>query len=98
MSDTWAQTAILDEAPPSTLILVLRKMWQLRLGVFGTLLITGLLFTAVFTPWLAPHDPYKQDIMNRLLPPAWMEGGQRDFLLGSDHLGRDLLSRIMHHL
>jgi ABC-type dipeptide/oligopeptide/nickel transport system permease subunit len=71
-------------------------MWHLRLGVLGGFLILVLLITAVFTPWLAPHDPYEQDIMNRLLPPVWLKGGDSDFLLGTDHLGRDLLSRIMY--
>ena len=96
MSDVLTQTTGLDEAPPSAVNLVLRKMWHLRLGVLGGFLILGLLITAIFTPWLAPHDPYEQDIMNRLLPPVWLKGGDSDFLLGTDHLGRDLLSRIMH--
>lgn len=96
MSDVLTQTTGLDEAPPSILSLILRKMWHLRLGVLGGLLILVLLITAIFTPWLAPHDPYEQDIMNRLLPPVWLKGGSSDFLLGTDHLGRDLLSRIMY--
>ena len=74
----------------------MRKMWHLRLGVLGGFLILILLITAIFTPWLAPHDPYEQDIMNRLLPPVWMKGGSSDFPLGTDYLGRELLSRIMY--
>ena len=96
MSATLTQTVVLDEAPPSILRLVFRKMWQLRLGVLGGALIFVLVVTAIFTPWLVPHDPYEQDIMNRLLPPAWMKGGSSEFLLGTDHLGRGLLSRIMY--
>lgn len=96
MSNVLTQTTALDEAPPSILSLILRKMWHLRLGVLGGVLILVLLITAIFTPWLAPHDPYEQDIMNRLLPPVWLKGGSSDFLLGTDHLGRDLLSRIMY--
>ncbi len=83
------------ELPPSLLRLVLRKMWQLRLGVAGSLLLACLIFTAVFSPLLVPHDPYRQNIAQRLLPPSWMEGGKAVHLLGTDHLGRDLLSRIM---
>lgn len=60
------------------------------------MLILGLVIIALFTPWLAPADPYTQDITQRLLPPAWMEGGSPDHLLGTDHLGRDSLSRIMY--
>jgi ABC-type dipeptide/oligopeptide/nickel transport system permease subunit len=95
VSNVLTTTTDIDEVPPSTVRLILRKMWHLRLGVLGGCLILVLLTTAIFTPWLAPHDPYEQDIMNRLLPPVWMKGGSVEFLLGTDHLGRGLLSRIM---
>ncbi len=85
-----------EEVPPSTLHLILRKMWHLRLGVAGGLLLLFLIFTAIFCPILAPHDPYKQNITVRLLPPEGMEGGKIGHLLGTDHLGRDLLTRIMY--
>jgi len=84
-----------EDVKPSTLSLVLRKMWHLRLGVVGAVLIVSLLLTAIFCPLLAPYDPYKQNIMNRLKPPVWIEGGTAKHLLGTDHLGRDLLSRLM---
>jgi peptide/nickel transport system permease protein len=76
--------------------LVLRKMWHLRLGVLGAFVIICLIITALFTPYLAPADPYKQNILNRLKPPAWVEGGNPKHLLGTDQLGRDILSRIMY--
>jgi peptide/nickel transport system permease protein len=84
------------EGSTSTVRLVLRKMWQLRLGVIGGLVILALFLTALFCPFLAPHDPYAQNIANRLKPPAWMEKGQPQHLLGTDHLGRDLFSRILY--
>ncbi|MGD8564390.1 MAG: ABC transporter permease [Desulfarculaceae bacterium] len=84
------------DAKVSTLRLVLRKMWSLRLGVLGGFLLLCILFTALFCNWIAPHDPYKQNIMARLKPPIWMEGARPGYILGSDHLGRDLLSRIMY--
>lgn len=76
--------------------LILRKMWHLRLGVLGGFVLFILVVTALFTPFLAPGDPYKQDIAKRLLPPSWMEKGDSRHLLGTDHLGRDLLTRIMY--
>jgi peptide/nickel transport system permease protein len=85
-----------EDAKPSTLSLILRKMWHLRLGVVGAVLIAALLLTAIFCPLLAPYDPYKQNIMNRLKPPIWIEGGTAKHLFGTDHLGRDILSRIMY--
>lgn len=89
-------TRIPEDVKPSTLQLVLRKMWHLRMGVFGAVLLLFLLITAVFCPALAPHDPLKQNIMKRLRPPVWLEGGSFDHPLGTDHLGRDNLSRIMY--
>lgn len=86
----------IDESPPSALGRVLQKMWHLRMGVIGGLIILGLVATAIFCPILAPHDPYKQDITKRLKPPVWVEGGRPEHLLGTDHLGRDLLSRIIY--
>jgi peptide/nickel transport system permease protein len=76
--------------------LYLRKMWDLRLGVIGGLVIFCLIVTALFAPVIAPHDPYKQNIMNRLQPPVWMPEGDWKYPLGTDHLGRDLLSRIIY--
>lgn len=53
---------------------------------------------AVFAPWLAPHHPFDLatvDLMDAFLPPAWVEGGDARFLLGTDDQGRDILSTIM---
>ncbi|MBP1715057.1 MAG: ABC-type transporter, integral rane subunit, partial [Deltaproteobacteria bacterium] len=95
MSEPIVQMEI-EEAVPSPAGRVLRKMWHLRLGVMGGLVILALLLTALFCPYFAPHDPYQQNITNRLKPPAWMEKGQTQYLLGTDHLGRDLFSRILY--
>jgi peptide/nickel transport system permease protein len=86
----------MDGPPISAPGRVLQKMWQLRMGVVGGLIILGLLVTAIFCPLLAPGDPYQQDITKRLMPPAWMEGGKAGNLLGTEHLGRDLLTCIMY--
>lgn len=51
---------------------------------------------AVFAPWLAPQDPNETDLLRRLQPPVWMDGGEWAFPLGCDALGRDLLSRIIY--
>lgn len=84
------------EAPPSQAYIIFRKMWHLRLGVFGILLMAGLVIMALFAPWVATHDPLEQDILERLTPPAFMEGGSIEHLLGTDQLGRDVYSRIVH--
>ena len=56
----------------------------------------ALLLCAAFAPILAPHDPASQDLMNTLLPPSWLAGGDPSFPLGTDSLGRDVLSRLIY--
>ena len=85
-----------DECEVSRLSLLFRKVWQLRLGMIGGIIIICLVSAAIFAPFVAPQDPYSQNIMKRLLPPSWMAGGLSEHLLGTDHLGRDVLSRIIY--
>src|SRR6516165_4499670 len=51
---------------------------------------------AIFAPWLAPHDPNEQNLIATFLPPAWADGGDAANLLGTDSLGRDVLSRLIY--
>ena len=51
---------------------------------------------ALFAGTIAPHDPTRNELRARLLPPAWLDGGSSEYLLGTDQLGRDVLSRIIH--
>ncbi|NDR57354.1 ABC transporter permease [Aliiruegeria sabulilitoris] len=62
-----------------------------HMAMFGFAILIGLLFVAAFAPWLAPHDPYYQELSNRLLP-IWSEG----HVFGTDSLGRDILSRLIY--
>jgi ABC-type dipeptide/oligopeptide/nickel transport system permease subunit len=64
-------------------------------GLIGLVLVLGLLLTAVFAPQLAPHDPLEQSLSNAKAPPVFSEGGTWDYPLGTDRLGRDVLSRII---
>jgi peptide/nickel transport system permease protein len=50
---------------------------------------------ALLAPWLAPHDPNEQALVSILLPPAWQPGGEAEFPLGTDSLGRCVLSRLI---
>src|SRR5688572_5526440 len=55
-----------------------------------------LLIPAVFAPQVSPYDPLKGSLAKRLTPPAWQEGGTIEHLLGTDKVGRDILSRIIY--
>jgi peptide/nickel transport system permease protein len=61
----------------------------------ATSLLGLLLFVALFANVLAPHDPEVGNLGERFRPPVWQQGGSEKFLLGSDHLGRDVLSRLI---
>src|SRR3989449_8405567 len=58
--------------------------------------IAVLIFVAVLAPFIAPHSPTEQSLPDKLRPPAWQEGGSTTHLLGTDVLGRDVLSRIIY--
>jgi len=62
----------------------------------GALIVGGVLLVAIFAPLLAPHDPYAQDLMARMTPPQWMDGGSSMHPFGTDQLGRDYLSRLIY--
>ncbi len=64
-------------------------------GVAATAVLVLIVASALLAPLLAPHDPLAVNIRARLVPPVWMEGGSNDHLLGTDPVGRDLLSRIV---
>jgi peptide/nickel transport system permease protein len=66
------------------------------LVVCSGLILLALVVTAVFAPQVAPHNPTRERLIDRLLPPVWAEDGEWQYILGTDHLGRDLLSRIIY--
>jgi peptide/nickel transport system permease protein len=68
---------------------LLREVARRPAGLFGLIVVGGLFFLAIFAPFIAPYDPAAQDIPNRLQGPSW------DHLLGTDQLGRDILSRLI---
>lgn len=78
----------------------LREFWsdfsQNRGAVAGLTMVVGLVLIAVFAGWIAPHSPIEQFREATLTPPSWQEGGTAKFLLGTDALGRDILSRLIH--
>lgn len=67
-----------------------------KLSMFFLFITLWFVVMAIFAPWIAPHDPNEPDLFRRLMPPAWMEGGDWTYPLGCDALGRDILSRIIY--
>jgi ABC-type dipeptide/oligopeptide/nickel transport system permease subunit len=78
----------------------LRGLWRLIRrdwgGAFGMLVVLLLVVAAVFSQYLTPYDPLKQDLRSGKMPPAWYDKGQWTHPLGTDPLGRDLLARIIY--
>ena len=75
---------------------LLRRLRRLRFGVAAAVILLLIVLSAIFAPLIAPHDPLVVDIRHRLGPPAWMAGGTPEHLLGTDQIGRDLLSRVIY--
>lgn len=67
-----------------------------RLGTIGLIMFLIVVLSAVFAPLISPHDPLKQNLRFAKDPPAWVDGGSMEYPLGTDSLGRDVLSRIIY--
>jgi peptide/nickel transport system permease protein len=74
----------------------LRRSLGHRGLVIGSVILALIVLAALFAPWLSPHDPYAQEVTQRLIPPAWYAKGSWEHLLGTDKLGRDYLSRLLY--
>lgn len=67
----------------------------IAVGLAGVVLAL-IVLAAILAPVLSPHDPLKVSVLDRLKPPAWVDGGTTRHLLGTDSTGRDILSRLLH--
>jgi len=75
--------------------MVERRTLPMRLWLAGSWL-TVLVLAALFAPLIAPQDPLAQDLLYEKLPPFWVDGSEAGFYLGTDSLGRDVLSRMIY--
>jgi ABC-type dipeptide/oligopeptide/nickel transport system permease subunit len=73
-----------------------RVLWKHRSGLAGSILLIGYLLIAIFGPFLAPQNPYAQDLSLSLRPGFWSDRYVSPFLLGTDLHGRDIASRILY--
>jgi len=82
-------------APRREWVVFLRRLARRRTAVFGAFVVAAVVLTAAAASWLSPADPVEQAIGDRLKPPGWADGAGRVHVLGTDHLGRDLLARVV---
>ena len=75
---------------------LLVRLVRRRTALFGMIVVAVVVLAAVFAPLVSPFDPLAQDISQRLKEPGWHDAQGRVHLLGTDHLGRDILSRIIY--
>ncbi|AVO43782.1 ABC transporter permease [Phreatobacter cathodiphilus] len=76
----------------------MRRLFRDKLAITAAVLLVLLVLAAILAPWLAPNDPYLTNTRLRMLPPVWEARGRWDFLLGTDGLGRCMLSRLLYGL
>lgn len=80
---------------------ILHSLLQNKIAALGVFIVLGMIFVAIFAPLVAPHKlegevSIGDQLRRRLKPPLWVEGGTTEFLLGTDSLGRDILTRIIY--
>jgi ABC-type dipeptide/oligopeptide/nickel transport system permease subunit len=78
------------------LIYLGRLLWRDKTGIIGIIIFISVVFAALFAGALTPYKPLDQDLHASKLPPAWEEGGSPEHLLGTDNLGRDMMSRLIY--
>ena len=74
----------------------LRELGRQPSALLGAVLVLLFVLMAIFAPQIAPHDATRGHLRDQLTPPVWDQGGNPEFLLGTDMQGRDLLSRIIY--
>jgi ABC-type dipeptide/oligopeptide/nickel transport system permease subunit len=74
----------------------LAQLWRNKTAIAGLIIIVIFILVAIFAPYISPHDPIETSLYDQLKPPFWYEGGTSKNLLGTDDLGRDILSRLIY--
>ena len=78
---------------------LLHAFWRSKVTVLATIVTLAIFVSAAGAPWIAPHDPFdlaSLSLLDSLSPPAWVDGGNPAYLLGTDDQGRDMLSAILY--
>lgn len=98
MSESTSAMSVMSSGLPE--VPEWRRMMNRVLGhrglLLGSTILGAIVLLALFAPWLAPHDPFAQNISQRMIPPVWHDKGTWDHIFGTDKLGRDYLSRLLY--
>ncbi len=81
---------------PNPFVRWMRLLLRSKTGTVGLIIVLAIVLVSIFAEALAPHQPAEINPANMLQPPVWQEGGSSEHVLGTDNLGRDILSRIIY--
>ncbi len=96
MPPVLAESPAPAAAPAAPARLTWRRLRHNKALLVGGAILLLIVLVALLAPWLAPHDPYFQDLAHRTAPPVWYDKGSWLHPLGTDQLGRDYLSRLFY--
>jgi len=72
------------------------QLWRNKTAVAGLILVSFFFTAAIFAPLISPHNPNETSLYDQLKPPMWHDKGTSKNILGTDDLGRDILSRLIY--
>src|SRR5690625_1668268 len=87
---------IQEEKKVNPFVYWVKLLLKSKTGTLGLIIVLIVALVAPFASVLAPYDPAQTNAAHMLQPPFWLEGGSTDYILGTDNLGRDILSRIIY--
>ena len=93
MSDNAKRKNPLDRHP---FLDQMSQLWRNKTAVAGMVLVVFFFITAIFAPLISPHNPNETALYDQLKPPLWHDKGTTKNILGTDQLGRDILSRLIY--
>ncbi len=95
-SSAVMEEAVEEKGTESQAAYIFRSLRSNPTSVVCVVILLMIVFAAVFAPYIVPYDPTYQDVRKKLIPPVFSPGGSWEFILGTDHLGRDMLSRLIY--
>jgi peptide/nickel transport system permease protein len=95
-SSAVMEAAVEEKGTESQAAYIFRKLLSNPVAMVCGVILLVTIFAAIFAPYIVPYDPTYQDVREKLIPPLFSPGGSWEYILGTDHLGRDMLSRLIY--